>query len=123
MARSAGCWREVARPRGRVGRGVAGAGAGGPARLGAGPVSRLPGSYYFISFWRDGRNIPKLRGQVARSRAEPARRSIVSRIVLLAISVVAGAALALAVSFTVSSVLASANSSPVNQQLFNYGTK
>ena len=46
-----------------------------------------------------------------------------SRIALLVISVVAGAALALAVSFTVSSVLASANSSPVNQQLFNYGTK
>lgn len=46
-----------------------------------------------------------------------------SRIALLMISVVAGAALAFAVSFTVSSVLASANSSPVNQQLYNYGTK
>jgi len=39
------------------------------------------------------------------------------------ISVVAGAALAFAVAFTVSSVLASSSVSPVNQQLFNYGTK
>jgi uncharacterized BrkB/YihY/UPF0761 family membrane protein len=56
-------------------------------------------------------------------RVEPARRSLVSRIVLLVISVVAGAALAFALSLTVSSVLASQNSSPVNQQLYNYGTK
>jgi Protein of unknown function (DUF2613) len=47
----------------------------------------------------------------------------VSRIALLVISVVAGAALAFAASFTVSSVLASANSSPANQQLYNYGSK
>ena len=46
-----------------------------------------------------------------------------SRVALLVISVVAGAALAFAVTFTVSSVLASANSSPVNQQLYNYGTR
>ena len=87
----------------------------------------MPGSYYFVSFWRAGPKIPKLKGQAARippgSRAEAARRSLVSRIALLVISVVAGAALAFAVTFTVSSVLASANSSPVNQQLYNYGTK
>jgi len=38
------------------------------------------------------------------------------------ISVVAGAALAFALAFTVTNVLASSNESPVNQQLFNYGT-
>jgi hypothetical protein len=38
------------------------------------------------------------------------------------ISVIAGAALAVALTFTVTSVLTSSNSSPVNQQLFNYGT-
>ncbi len=45
-----------------------------------------------------------------------------TRLVLLLISVVAGAALAFAVAFTVTSVLASTNESPVNQQLYNYGT-
>jgi Protein of unknown function (DUF2613) len=47
----------------------------------------------------------------------------VSRLGLLVISAVAGAALAFAVAFTVTSVLASSNVSPVNQQLYNYGTK
>lgn len=46
-----------------------------------------------------------------------------SRIPLLVIAVVAGAALAVGLSLGVSSVLASANSSPVNQQLYNYGQK
>ena len=46
-----------------------------------------------------------------------------TRLALLLISVVAGAALAFAVAFTVTSVLASSNESPVNQQLYNYGTK
>ena len=46
-----------------------------------------------------------------------------SRVVLLVISVVAGAAIAVGLSLGVSSVLASANSNPVNQQLMNYGTK
>jgi len=47
----------------------------------------------------------------------------VTRLGLLVISVVAGAALAFAVAFAVTSVLASSNESPVNQQLFNYGTR
>ena len=46
-----------------------------------------------------------------------------TRLGLLVISVIAGAALAFAVAFTATSVLASSNESPVNQQLFNYGTK
>lgn len=46
-----------------------------------------------------------------------------TRLALLLISVVAGAALAFAVAFTATSVLASSNESPVNQQLFNYGSK
>jgi hypothetical protein len=47
----------------------------------------------------------------------------VTRLGLLAISVIAGAALAFAVAFSVTSALASSNVTPVNQQLFNYGTK
>jgi hypothetical protein len=39
------------------------------------------------------------------------------------ISVIAGAALAVALTFTVTSVLSSSNESPVNQQLYNYGTR
>ncbi|HEX9526331.1 MAG TPA: hypothetical protein VF951_02455 [Streptosporangiaceae bacterium] len=46
-----------------------------------------------------------------------------TRLGLLAIAVIAGAALAFAVAFSVTSVLASSNVSPVNQQLYNYGTK
>ncbi|MGN6796425.1 MAG: DUF2613 family protein [Streptosporangiaceae bacterium] len=46
-----------------------------------------------------------------------------TRLGLLLVSVVAGAALAFAVAFTATSVLASSNVSPVNQQLYNYGTK
>jgi Protein of unknown function (DUF2613) len=46
----------------------------------------------------------------------------VTRLGLLLISVVAGAALAFALAFTITSVLASSDSSPVNQQLYNYGT-
>ena len=45
-----------------------------------------------------------------------------TRLGLLVISVIAGAALAVALTFTVTSVLSSSNESPVNQQLFNYGT-
>jgi hypothetical protein len=48
--------------------------------------------------------------------------AFVTRLGLLLISVVAGAALAFAVAFTITSVLASADESPVNQQLYNYGT-
>jgi len=62
-------------------------------------------------------------GQAARSRCGSGKEDLVSRLGLLVISVVAGAALAFAVAFTVSSVLASSSVSPVNQQLFNYGTK
>ncbi len=46
-----------------------------------------------------------------------------TRLGLLVISVVAGAALAFAVAFTATSVLASSNESPVNQSLYSYGTK
>lgn len=45
-----------------------------------------------------------------------------TRLGLLVISVVAGVALAFAVAFTITSVLASTSESPVNQQLYNYGT-
>ncbi|MDR2983787.1 MAG: DUF2613 family protein [Nocardiopsaceae bacterium] len=46
-----------------------------------------------------------------------------TRLGLLLASVVAGAALAFAVAFTATSVLASSNASPVNEQLYNYGSK
>jgi len=51
------------------------------------------------------------------------KEDFVTRLALLLVSVVAGAALAFAVAFTATSVLASSNESPVNQQLYNYGTK
>jgi len=47
----------------------------------------------------------------------------VTRLGLLVISLIAGAALAFAVAFTATSVLASSNESPVNQPLYQYGTK
>jgi hypothetical protein len=62
-------------------------------------------------------------GQAARNRCGSGKEDLVTRLGLLVISVVAGAALAFAVAFTVTSVLASSSVSPVNQQLFNYGTK
>ena len=46
-----------------------------------------------------------------------------TKLVLLLVSVVAGAILAFAVAFTVTSVLASSNESPVNQTLYSYGSK
>ena len=46
-----------------------------------------------------------------------------SRLWMLLVAVIAGAAVALGATFTVTSVLASSNESPVNQQLFNYGTR
>ena len=46
-----------------------------------------------------------------------------TRVGLLVISVIAGAALAFALAFTITSVLASSNESPVNQQLYNYGSR
>jgi ABC-type arginine/histidine transport system permease subunit len=55
--------------------------------------------------------------------AGQARRSLVTRVALLVISIVAGAALAVVLALTVTSVLASSNESPVNQQLYNYGTR
>ena len=64
-----------------------------------------------------------LGGQAARIRCGSGKEEFVTRLALLAISVIAGAALALAVAFSVTSVLASSNAAPVNQQLFNYGTK
>jgi hypothetical protein len=47
----------------------------------------------------------------------------VSRLALLLISVAAGAVLAVFVSFTVTLVLASSDQTPVNQALYNYGTR
>jgi len=47
----------------------------------------------------------------------------VSRLWILVMAVVAGAAIALGAAFTVTSVLSSSNESPVNQQLENYGTR
>jgi hypothetical protein len=47
----------------------------------------------------------------------------VNRLVLLVISVVAGAGLALGSSFAITSLLANAGQSPVNQTLYNYGTR
>ena len=46
-----------------------------------------------------------------------------SRPLLLLFAVVAGAALALGAAFTVTSVVAGSNESPINQQLYNYGTR
>jgi hypothetical protein len=40
---------------------------------------------------------------------------------LVLMAMVAGAVLAVGASFTVTSVLAGSNESPVNQQLYNYG--
>ena len=45
-----------------------------------------------------------------------------TRLALIAVSLVAGAALAVAVAFALSGVVGSANPSPVNQQLYNYGS-
>ena len=42
---------------------------------------------------------------------------------LLIIAIVAGAAIALGATFAVTGALAGANDSPVNQQLFNYGSR
>jgi hypothetical protein len=64
-----------------------------------------------------------LGGQAARIICGSGKEEFVTRLALLVISVVAGAVLAFAVAFTVTSVLASSNVSPVNQQLFNYGSK
>jgi hypothetical protein len=62
-------------------------------------------------------------GRAARIRCGVGKEAFVTRLGLLAISVIAGAALAFAVAVSVTSVLASSNESPVNQQLYNYGTK
>lgn len=50
------------------------------------------------------------------------KEDFVSRVWMLVMAVVAGAAVALGATFTVTSVLSSSNESPVNQQLYNYGT-
>jgi hypothetical protein len=46
----------------------------------------------------------------------------VTRLALIAISLVAGAVLAVAVAFALSGVVGSANPKPVNEQLYNYGS-
>lgn len=46
-----------------------------------------------------------------------------NRLVLLVISVVAGAGLALGSSFAITSLIASSGQSPVNQTLYNYGSR
>ena len=57
------------------------------------------------------------------SRWRSGKEDFVTRLGLLVISLIAGAALAFAVAFTATSVLASSNESPVNQPLYQYGTK
>jgi uncharacterized membrane protein YdcZ (DUF606 family) len=47
----------------------------------------------------------------------------VSSVWLMIIAIIAGAALALGATFAVTGALAGANDSPVNQQLFNYGSR
>jgi hypothetical protein len=47
----------------------------------------------------------------------------VSSLVLMIIAIVAGAALAFGATFAVTGALSGANDSPVNQQLFNYGSR
>ena len=42
---------------------------------------------------------------------------------LMLIAVIAGAAIAVGATFAVTGALAGANDSPVNQQLYNYGTR
>lgn len=56
-----------------------------------------------------------------RALRSSARRNVVARLWMLVMAVVAGAAVALGATFTVTSVLSSSNESPVNQQLYNYG--
>ena len=51
------------------------------------------------------------------------RRNSVSGLWLTLIAIVAGAALALGATFAVTGALAGANDSPVNQQLYNYGSR
>ncbi len=46
-----------------------------------------------------------------------------ARLWLVLMAVVAGAVLAVGATFTVTSVLTGSNESPVNQQLYNYGTR
>lgn len=46
-----------------------------------------------------------------------------TRLGLIVISLVVGAAIALGASFAVGGVLSGLNESPVNQPLYNYGTK
>ncbi|HVB42372.1 MAG TPA: hypothetical protein VNF47_06630 [Streptosporangiaceae bacterium] len=46
-----------------------------------------------------------------------------TRLGLMLISLVVGAALAVGAAFTITSVLANSSQSPVNQQLYNYGTR
>jgi ABC-type arginine/histidine transport system permease subunit len=56
------------------------------------------------------------------ARLPEPRRIVVTRLALIAVSVVVGAALAVAVAFTLSGVVGSAQPRPVNQQLYNYGS-
>jgi hypothetical protein len=51
------------------------------------------------------------------------RRIVVTRLWLVVIAGVAGAVVAVGATFTVTSVVANTNSSPVNQQLYNYGDR
>lgn len=46
-----------------------------------------------------------------------------TRLGLILVSIAAGALLAAAAAWTVTTVLVSSSTSPVNQQLYNYGTR
>jgi DNA-binding transcriptional LysR family regulator len=86
-------------------------------------MPRSAGKYLFhISLVRCQLDSLRLRSGLGAPRSL-ARRSVVSRVWMLVMAVVAGAAVALGATFTVTSVLSSSNESPVNQQLYNYGTR
>ena len=79
--------------------------------------------HYFISVWRTAGDIPYAYGPSRPDLVGSGKEELVTRVALLVISIVAGAALAVVLALTVTSVLASSNESPVNQQLYNYGTR
>jgi hypothetical protein len=77
--------------------------------------------YYFVSVWLDGGQIHYACPQASDLHRIRQGGKVVSRLVLVLAAFVAGAVLAVGATFTVTSVLAGSNESPVNQQLYNYG--
>jgi hypothetical protein len=64
-----------------------------------------------------------LRQRLRRSARGPSEEDSVSGLWLMLVAILAGAGLALGATFAVTGALAGANSSPVNQQLYNYGSR